>query len=315
MLVNVGSAGAYVALATIQGGLVALPSPVALDRLRRLRSPAWALAAPAAIVIGTFGVLALPALATALAVLAAIGTPVLAAIAVVSVVHGGKRVLLLVPLGLGAVVAAASGFPAEVAASLLTALGCLTLGAAFVRLTPARWLHVGLLAMGMLDVLLLALGLGQQASALFTYPFSAPAFHQAEVGGMSIDYPDLVLAAVLGGVVAGRAIQGRAAVLVAMLASAYGGLFAVADMLPATVPLIVVLVLVELHSVRSRTRAKPIGREPGRVEAGRADRTVLRHGLRLEAHSDASRHDRPRCGRPASSSVQGGGGGPRPARR
>ena len=60
MLVNVGSASAYVALATIQGGLVALPSPVTLDRLRRLRSPAWALAAPAAIVIGTFGVLALP---------------------------------------------------------------------------------------------------------------------------------------------------------------------------------------------------------------------------------------------------------------
>src|SRR4051812_25000404 len=98
MLVNVGSAGAYVALATIQGGLVALPSPVALDRLRRLRSPAWALSAPAAIAIGTFGVLALPALATALVVLAAIATPLLAAIAVVSVVHGRKRVLLLVPL-------------------------------------------------------------------------------------------------------------------------------------------------------------------------------------------------------------------------
>jgi hypothetical protein len=217
MLVNVGSASAYVALATIQGGLVALPSPVTLDRLRRLRSPAWALAAPAAIVIGTFGVLALPAL-------------------------------------------------------------------------------------------------GQSAAALFTDPFSAPAFHQAEVGRMSVDYPDLVLAAVLGGVVAGRAIQGRAAVLVAMLVSAWGGLFAVAGMLPATVPLVVVLVLVELHTLRSRTRAKPIGREPGRVDAQRADRTVGGHGLRLEAHSHASRHDRPRSGCPASSSVQGGGGGACPAR-
>jgi hypothetical protein len=315
MLVNVGSAGAYVALATIQGGLVALPSPVALDRLRRLRSPAWALAAPAAIVIGTFGVLALPAFATALVVLAAIATPVLAAIAVVSVVHGRKRALVLVPLGLGVLAAAASGLPAELAASLLTALGCLTLGAAFVRLTPARWLHLGLLAMGMLDVLLIALGLGQQAAALFTHPFSGPAFHQAEVGRMSVDYPDLVLAAVVGAVVAGRAIQGRAAVLVAMLVSAWGGLFAVADMLPATVPLVIVLILVELHWVRSRTRAKPIAQEPERVEAQRADRTVRRHGLRLEAHSHASRHDRPGSGCPASSSVEGGSGGPCPACR
>jgi len=45
-------------------------------------------------------------------------------------------------------------------------------------------------------------------------------FHRAQLGPMSLDYPDLVLAAVLGGVVAGRAVQARVATLVAVLATA-----------------------------------------------------------------------------------------------
>ena len=58
---------------------MALPS--ALERLARLRSPAWALAWPGSLVVGTFGVLALPPPATGLVLVAAIATPVLAAIA------------------------------------------------------------------------------------------------------------------------------------------------------------------------------------------------------------------------------------------
>ena len=75
--------------------------------------------------------LALPLLASGLAVLAQIATPVLAAIAVMAVVHGRQRGLLVVPLALGGVAAAGPGWQGELAASLLTALGCLTLGAAW----------------------------------------------------------------------------------------------------------------------------------------------------------------------------------------
>jgi hypothetical protein len=81
--VNVLSFSAFVTLATITGALVALPSPAALGGLARLRSPAWALVGPGSVLVGTFGVLAMPSLATGLAILAAVATPVLAAIAMV----------------------------------------------------------------------------------------------------------------------------------------------------------------------------------------------------------------------------------------
>jgi hypothetical protein len=247
-MVNVSNAAEYVALATMQGAIVALPHPAALERLGRLRSPAWALVAPGSILVGTFGVLALPLLASGLAVLAQIATPVLAAIAVMAVVHGRQRTLLLVPAALGVVAAAGSGWAGELAASLLTALGCLTLGAALVRLTPVRWLYLGVLSMAAVDVLLLAVGVGQPAAALLREALGStlqPTLDRAELGHFSVDYPDLVLAAVLGAIVAERAMQQPAALLVTTSAAAYGALFAFAYVLPATVPLALVLVLVE----------------------------------------------------------------------
>jgi hypothetical protein len=84
---------------------------------------------------------------------------------------------------------------------------------------------------------------------------SQPAFHYAELGPATIDYPDLVLAAILGGIVSGRASQHRAALVVAVLASAYSFLLVVADVVPATVPLVFALWVIEfwppkIHPVR-----------------------------------------------------------------
>ena len=252
--VNASSLVACIALAALEGALVALPCPGALARLERLRSPAWAVG-PCSLLVGTFGVLALPALANGLAVLAAIATPALAVVAVLAVVRGRRRALLLAPPALAVVALAASGWPAQLAACALTALGCLTLGVAVVRLTPVPWLHVGVLAMGALDVLLLALGVGQPAAELLRDAMRdsfLPAFHRAELGPVSKDYPDLVLAAVLGGFVAGRPMQRRAAALVAILAAAYSGLLVFTDVIPATVPLVIVLALVEGSRLASR---------------------------------------------------------------
>jgi hypothetical protein len=250
---------AFVTLAIIKGALVALPSPAAFGRLARLRSPLWALIGPGALLTGTFGVLAIPSLATGFAILAAAATPALAAIAVVGVVHGGRRMLLLVPVALGVVALAGSGVTAELAASLLTALGCLTLGAAIVRLTPGRWLRLGVLAMTAVDVILLAAGIGQPAATLLQDASAGvqPVFHRAQIGPMCLDYPDLVLAAMLGGVVAGRAVQARAAALVAILATANGAFFAFANVLPATVPIVLALILIDW---RPRIRVPRIDR-------------------------------------------------------
>jgi hypothetical protein len=251
---------AYVALAAIEGALVALPCPTALERLGRLRSPVWAVVPAGAIVFGTFGVLALPSLATGLALLAAIATPVLAAIAVVAVVHGRHLRLLFVPLAMGLAAVLVSGWAGQLATSVLMALGCLTLGTALARLMPGPWLRVGVIAMGAVDVLLLVVGVGQPSATIMQHAMATgplPAFDRAEVGPMSKDYPDLVLAAVLGGAVAGRPIQKPAAVLLAILATAYGGLFAVAHILPATVPPALILALVEWGP---KAWARPRGR-------------------------------------------------------
>lgn len=250
---------AYCTLAALQGTLVFLPRPAG-PGWNPLRSPAWALTLPAALILGTFGVLEVPGGATGLAMLAAVTTPLLAGLAVVGVVRGSRRAwLVALPLlGLGALTMHA--WPAQLATSGLAALGCLSVGAALVRLTPLPWLAAGIFAMCIVDVALLAAGPGQPAAGLLEDALShsaLPEFHRAQVGSMNRDYPDLVLAAVLGAVLAGNARQLTAAVLVAVLASANGLLFLVADILPATVPLGLAAVVVALLERRSAAKRRP----------------------------------------------------------
>jgi hypothetical protein len=258
-------AAACSGLGVVNGALVALPAPAALGRLERVRSAAWMLAFPAILVVGTFGVLALPPMATGLAVLASVVTPLLAAVAMVAVVHGRQRRLLLVPAAL-VVAATLTGEPGQIAAGVLTAAGCLTLGTALVRVTPAPWLTFGVLSMCAVDVLLMAWGVGQHADDLLYNAGSVlPTLHHVRLGPITTDYPDLVLAAVVGGILAGRAGQRRAAVVVATLSGAYTGLLSTTHALPATVPLALALILVELgpRLARLANRARTAPRWSG----------------------------------------------------
>jgi hypothetical protein len=258
-MLSLAGIGAYCTLGALQGVLVALPRPPGSDAWARLRSPAWALVLPGSLLVGTFGVLALPSFATVLAVLAAITTPVLAALAVLNFVRGRRVGWFVAVPALGAGLVSHWSLPADLAASILTALGCLTVGAVLVRLSPLKWLAAAIAAMCVVDVVLLATGVGQSSAALMESALSnsrLPEFHQAQLGAVSKDYPDLVLTAVLGSMLAGKAaLQRTAAVLVAVLASANGLLFLVADMLPATVPLgVAAAVVFALERRRSRAR-------------------------------------------------------------
>lgn len=260
---------AYCSLAALQGLLVALPRPARSAGWSRLRSPGWALVLPGALMVGTFGVLAAPSLATGLAVLAGVGTPVLIGLAVVGVVRGSRWAWLAALIGLGTATLTLHSWPAQLAASALTALGCLTLGAALVRLTPLPWLAGGIVAMCIVDVALLGTGVGQPAAAWMNAALSdsaLPEFHRATLGGISKDYPDLVLAAVLGNALAGHARQRTAAVLVTLLVSANGLFFLVADMLPGTVPVGVAAAAVVLLERRG-TRLRRPRRAPAWAEA------------------------------------------------
>lgn len=245
---NLSGCAAVTALALVQGGLVALPRADALEALARVRSPAWAALLPGSILLGTFGPLALPSMASAIVVASAIATPLLALVAVIGVARGPRHALLVIALVLALSAALVSGWEQQLSATMLTALGCLALGCAVSRLIPPRWVVIGVLAMAGADVLLLAVGVGHTAGALLANADAnvhGPLFDQATVGQVSIDYPDLVLAAMLGGFLAGRQQQWAAAVLVFVLAAGLGLLLPIANGLPATVPVALAFLVVE----------------------------------------------------------------------
>jgi hypothetical protein len=265
---NPGDIVAYCGLAALQGLLVILPRPIGSSAWARLRSPFWAVVLPAALMVGTFGVLAVPHGATTLAMLAAVATPLLVAVAVIGVVRGRRRLWLaaLPALGVGALTL--HSWLSQLAITALTALGCLAVGAALVRLTPLKWLAVGIAAMCVVDVALLGTGVGQPAAHEMQAALShsaLPEFDRAQIGSMSKDYPDLVLAATLGSAAAGNPRQLTAAVLVTVLCCANGVFFLVASMPPATGPIGIaaaVVLLLERRSTATRRRGRDSLRPP-----------------------------------------------------
>jgi hypothetical protein len=266
-MLSPGEIATYCILALLQGALVVLPRARASVACDRLRSAAWALVLPAALIVGTFGVLAVPRSATWLALLAAIATPVLVALAVFGVVRGPRRLWLAVLPAVGVAAVSLDSWPGQLAASVLTALGCLTVGAALVRLTPLPWLAAGIVAMCILDVVFLADGVGEPAAALLDTALShstLPEFHHAQLGGVTKDYPDLVLTAVLGVSLAGHARQLTAAVLVSALVCANGVFFLVIAIVPGTVPLAIAGAAVAVLDRRAATtrRTRPTAQRP-----------------------------------------------------
>jgi len=255
---------AVIALATLEGGLVALPRADALAPLKTLRSPAWAALLPGSILAGTFLPLAMPSMAFGLVVLAGVVTPALAAVAILHVVRGPRTALVLVAGTLGVAAALLSGWAGQISATALTALGCLALGTALARLIPGRWFVLGVVGMCLADVALLASGIGHSAATLMasaTADVHGPVFTQADVGRVSTDYPDLVLAAVLGGFLAGRHRQLLAASLVTAIGAAYGLLLLPFDsLLPATVPIALTLLLLEGAANRRTLRTRWLSR-------------------------------------------------------
>ena len=232
--------------AILEGGLVILPQAAPFGRLTRLRSPLWTAVLPGSIIIGTFGVIALPGTAPTTLLLAAVTTPLLALLAVTSVV---KARWLVLPLAAVAAVLAgfATGVAGQLGSAVITALACLTVGATLQRLIPSRWLLAGVVAMAVVDIALLASGVGYHQTVVLAAAarsFPGPQFTGARVGGTTIGYPDLFLAALLGTSLAGRRAQWVGGLLLAVLVVAYDSLLAPGALLPATVPIAATMIAV-----------------------------------------------------------------------
>jgi hypothetical protein len=186
---------------------------------------------------------------------AAVTTPLLAVVAIIAVARA--RLLLLPVAALaGALAVLATGLAGQLGAALVTALACLTIGAALQRLIPSRWLLAGVVAMSAADVVLLALGYGEHQTLVLAAAasnFHGPSFTGAHVGSTTIGYPDLFLAALLGTYLAAGGLQWLGAILLGIFVVGYDALLSPGTLLPATVPIAVTLIVVlALRGVASR---------------------------------------------------------------
>jgi hypothetical protein len=240
------------ALDVVQAATVALPRGEAPRALQRLSGRGWALIAPASIVAVVFGIQAVSDLADGLTWLAIVAVPPLAAAALGAAAHGARPAAAPLAAALLLVAwLAKDTFGGDLAATALTALSCVTLGWLLAAVTPAWPLKAGVVVMAAIDAYLIWADELQGPSA--TLKAAAPALdlprlQYATLADASIGYGDLFVAGVFGAVVAAeRRNQAGAALLVLVLALAFDLLFWVADTLPATVPVAVALLLMELR--------------------------------------------------------------------
>jgi hypothetical protein len=234
--------------AILEAGLIIVPQAEPFRRLGRLRSPLWTVLLPGSIIVGTFGLIALPRSASTALLASAVTTPLLALVAVASVVRA-RRLLLPIAAAAGALALLATGRAGQLGAAVMTALACLTIGAALQRLIPGRWLLAGVVAMSAADIVLLVFGPGYHQTVVLaaaTRTFHGPSFTGARVGGTTIGYPDLFLAALLGTYLAAGRSQRLGALVLGVLGVAYDSLLSPGVLLPATVPIALTLIIVKL---------------------------------------------------------------------
>jgi hypothetical protein len=239
-------------LLALQAAVVAAPRPVQRPAwMGRLHGRGWALVPIGSIVVVVFAIRYVSDTATGLTWLALIAVPILAAVALGWAMRGGRRwaALLAVPLFVLAW-AAKSSLSGQAAASLLSALSCVTLGVLLAAVTPPSWLKVGIVLMAAADSWLVISDLLQAPNATLVAaspPAGLPQLQSELFGTVSMGYGDLFVAGVLGAVLAARwRRQWQAAVLTLALAALFDLLFLVLAELPATVPVALALIVMEI---------------------------------------------------------------------
>jgi hypothetical protein len=252
-----------------QSALVALPrgrAPALLTRLAgRLSGRGWALVPLASIVLVVIAIRAAGATADGLTWLALIAVPPLAAAALGVTMRGGRPPLALLTLPLFALAWwRREALLGEGAAVLLSALSCVTLGVLLCAVAPRGWLKVGIVAMAVVDAYLVGTELLQPANDLLNAaapPAHLPQLQRALFGDALIGYGDLFVAGVFGAIVAAERAGSPAggapwrwALTVFALAAGFDLLFLVVDVLPATVPVAVALLLREWVRQRDMRR-------------------------------------------------------------
>ena len=247
----------------VQAGCVLAPRvPPGAQRLRRMAGRGWAVVPLASIVLVVFAIRYVNDTATGLTYLALIAVPPLAAVALGWTMRGARLVLVPLAAVLFAVAWAARGSLAgEGAAVLLSALSCITLGVLLSAVTPPTWLKVGIVLMAGADTWLVVSDLLQapNASLIAAAPGGGlPQLQSEAFGSVSMGYGDLFIAAVLGAVLASDPRRQRlAALMTFVVAALFDLLFFAVNELPATVPVALTLIILELWDLYRRPRPRP----------------------------------------------------------
>jgi hypothetical protein len=253
------------ALSLVQGVLVGLPRPpAAIPLLDRFGGRWWALVLPLSIVVAIGAIALDSASAQFLTWLALIAVPPLAAIALGWIIHGARWPLALLAAPLFALAWAAKGeLGGQTAALALSGLACVTLGWLLVCVVPARWVKLGIYAMAIVDAYLVFTELLQEPNSVLNAAAPAadlPKLQLVTFGSALMGFGDLFIAAVLGALLArDRTLQLRGAVLAATLCCAWDLLFFAIKTTPATVPVALTLLTLELWGRRQprQTAATP----------------------------------------------------------
>jgi len=228
-------------------------------RLERMRGPAWGLVPIASIVLVVFAIRFVSDTATGLTYLALVAVPPLAAAALGWAMRGARpfAALIAVPLFLVAWLAHRS-LAGEAAAAVLSALSCVTLGVLLSMVTPPGWLKMGIVLMAAADAWLVVSDLlrSPNATLVAAQPGGGLPKLQSEIfGSVSMGYGDLFVAALLGAAFAQNMRRQRFAALAAfVLAALFDLLFLVINELPATVPVALALIVVQVSAVRRQSR-------------------------------------------------------------
>jgi hypothetical protein len=266
-----------------QAATVALPAAPRIPLLEKLRSGWWALVPLGSIVVVIFGIQAASQSANALTYLALVAVPPLAALALAGLARGGRpwRALAVLPL-FALAWADRRGLVGEACGIALSALACVTLGVLLAQVARLSWLKIGIVLMSIGDTILV---ISQQLQAPNNVLNAAapglglPQLQRALFGSAVMGFGDLFIAAVFGAVLAaeGRR-QGGPARLTLLIGLAFDLLFFATDLLPATVPVALALILCERPWERVRragraARPGPARWWPSRVPASSTGRS------------------------------------------
>lgn len=273
-----------VCLVTAQAATVALPARRRIPLLDRLRSRWWSLVPLAAIVGVIFLIRGASNTAHGLTYLALVAVPPLAALALAWAMRRAQPALALLTLPLFALAwANRHGLTGEAAGVALLLLSCVSLGVLLVQVAPLNWLKLGIVAMSIADTVLVIAQLLQPANEVLNAAapgLGLPQLQRALFGSAIMGYGDFFVAGVFGAIVAAeRGRQGAAARLTLLLALLFDLLFFFVDLLPATVPVALALVIREIRIRRAaQTRRARSRRRPALRAESAGAATTIRQG-------------------------------------